>query len=542
MAFVRFLYFWICTAIAVSNLIEERSFGQDEQQAIEQASPDDNGFFENEDFDLQEFESTQQFNNDQGVGNSQDFNDGQELENDEIDDESFNQFGDLNQQGSQVQSNLGSQDVDLNQGTNQLLLGEPEGVNSSGLTEGGLNFDDGSNERLATEEGLAFSEEVQPDPVKTAALPVVNDFAGAPPLPGTLRFLADGEGPEDYVVERGDTLFDVCDQLIDEPGYWPKLWSFNPAIRNPHFIYPGMTLRFYPGDSETPPFLQVVSEEDFVPIDRQSLDDAQLIVADLMKVDGSLDFKGVDVVGPADLEMPEGFDGKFIEAGARYQGESTQFMLPGFILGEEPESLGTVLGGINREYAIGPFSKVMIKADGVEAGQTYTVLRYLQEVEDPVEGDFLGYHYEFVAQITIENIQDDVAVGRSKIHRSAVMVGDVIVPYRSTIRSIPLYHPNGGEAVSEAHVVALSKDKTIYSGAGRMLFVGESLGVGQYYRVYQGYAKSLVGQEVLEDLNDSEIGHPVATVRIVESGEGSSIAYVVRSSRPLMVGDRLSPF
>ena len=41
-----------------------------------------------------------------------------------------------------------------------------------------------------------------------SSLPASNDFSGAPPVPGTMRLLADGEAPEDYVIEEGDTLID----------------------------------------------------------------------------------------------------------------------------------------------------------------------------------------------------------------------------------------------------------------------------------------------------------------------------------------------
>src|SRR5262249_54111051 len=113
--------------------------------------------------------------------------------------------------------------------------------------------------------------------LKAAPLPPPNDFSGAPPVPGTMRIMAEGEAPEEYLVQPGDTLFDICDQLLSEAGYWPKLWALNPEIKNPHFIFPNMRLRFYPGDDETPPYLQVVSEDDVIPIDKGDLDEAQLV-------------------------------------------------------------------------------------------------------------------------------------------------------------------------------------------------------------------------------------------------------------------------
>ena len=46
-------------------------------------------------------------------------------------------------------------------------------------------------------------------------------------------------GERIYIVEEGDTLWDVCDTFFDDPHFWPTLWAFNPQITNPHWIYPG---------------------------------------------------------------------------------------------------------------------------------------------------------------------------------------------------------------------------------------------------------------------------------------------------------------
>ncbi len=49
--------------------------------------------------------------------------------------------------------------------------------------------------------------------------------------------------PEEYLVEDGDTLWDVCDYYFGEPRRWPTVWALNPHITNPHWIYPGDVLR-----------------------------------------------------------------------------------------------------------------------------------------------------------------------------------------------------------------------------------------------------------------------------------------------------------
>ena len=45
--------------------------------------------------------------------------------------------------------------------------------------------------------------------------------------------------PEEYVVVRGDTLWDISARFLDKPWQWPAIWHANPQIANPHLIYPG---------------------------------------------------------------------------------------------------------------------------------------------------------------------------------------------------------------------------------------------------------------------------------------------------------------
>lgn len=45
--------------------------------------------------------------------------------------------------------------------------------------------------------------------------------------------------PETYVVEKGDTLWDISNMFLNDPWRWPQLWQVNPQVENPHLIYPG---------------------------------------------------------------------------------------------------------------------------------------------------------------------------------------------------------------------------------------------------------------------------------------------------------------
>ncbi len=45
--------------------------------------------------------------------------------------------------------------------------------------------------------------------------------------------------PREYVVQPGDTLWDISARFLTKPWQWPNIWQANPAIENPHLIYPG---------------------------------------------------------------------------------------------------------------------------------------------------------------------------------------------------------------------------------------------------------------------------------------------------------------
>ena len=68
----------------------------------------------------------------------------------------------------------------------------------------------------------------------TAALLTIATFAMAAEIRG--------DHPDTYVVQKGDTLWDIAGRFLEKPWLWPEIWQANPQVANPHLIYPGDVL------------------------------------------------------------------------------------------------------------------------------------------------------------------------------------------------------------------------------------------------------------------------------------------------------------
>lgn len=92
-----------------------------------------------------------------------------------------------------------------------------------------------------------------------------------------------GDHPDTYVVQRGDTLWDIAGKFLQRPWLWPEIWQANPQIQNPHLIYPGdvISLAYLNRVTATPGPREATAQ----PINAIALSDIEAFLKDLRVVD-----------------------------------------------------------------------------------------------------------------------------------------------------------------------------------------------------------------------------------------------------------------
>jgi hypothetical protein len=236
-----------------------------------------------------------------------------------------------------------------------------------------------------------------------------------------------GEGREGvYVIKKGDTLWDLSQRFLEDPFLWPRLWQSNQYITNPHWIYPGNPIRFYPfEEARVPPAKPPeIGPPEAKPPEAKPPEakppEAKPEVARKPPEEEKPTEAVVPPVRPPEVALkPEAIP----PGEERWAGFITKEEFPGIGVVVEPKERGRLL------MAEGDIVYLAFKTkDPIEIGEQFTIFRISPVIKHPLTGEKLGRKVSILGECKIIGAED------------AMYTAQIFKSYRSIERGDRLTH------------------------------------------------------------------------------------------------------
>ena len=202
--------------------------------------------------------------------------------------------------------------------------------------------------------------------------------------------LADNH-PNEYVVQVGDTLWDIAATFLKDPWFWPEIWHINTQIANPHLIYPGDVLALVYIDGQ--PRITNVRASTY----RLS---PQARISPISQAVTSIPYEAVSA---------------FLSSGAVLEKRETD-QLP-YLLETRGDHLIAAAGNV--VYARG--------LNDAQLGSRYNVVEIGEPLVDPDDNKLIGYQGKFIGEGTLRRTGDPATVALTDTSQEAVP-GDKLIP------------------------------------------------------------------------------------------------------------------
>jgi hypothetical protein len=313
--------------------------------------------------------------------------------------------------------------------------------------------------------------------------------------------------PDTYVVQPGDTLWDIAAMFLRDPWYWPEIWQINPQIENPHLIYPGDILSLAYLDNGSP-------------------------VVQLTR--GPAGTSGVVRLSPTIRTEP-------IEEAIPtipYETLSAFLSRPAVLDPDELDGLPYIfahpdglLGSAGRD--------VYVRGNDEPEGTIFSVVHRGEALIDPDDGVLLGYQGIYVGRGRIERTGDPSTVYLTETAREAA-TGDYLM-HETTVRPANFF-PRAPESAVEGRIISVVDGVSVI-GQFQVVVINrgarDGLAPGHVLSVYKTGA--YVSDPTLDSrFSDEKVRLPdemEGTTMVFRTFDRISYALVMEATRELRVLD-----
>jgi hypothetical protein len=303
---------------------------------------------------------------------------------------------------------------------------------------------------------------------------------------------AEQEGPVIYVIKQGDTLWGLSERFIQDPYYWPDMWSKNRWVTNPHLIYPGEKVRVFPDRLE------------FVP-------KGQAVGAVVQKS------------APAE-KSPDPMKDVASEKSYPIYGSE------GFLMEKDARPFGKIIG-IHHDRILAGVDDIVytdIGAEqGVKGGEKFSVFRRDATVSHPLTSEVMGTKIIPLGVLQITDIERKSSRAIITSSFREISPGSYLRPYRENrrreislkassreLRGYIVESYSGTTIISAGDIVYIDLGSAQGAEPGNMLYIVRDVTLDQSHT--EGRVDKLP-QELLGAVVILETGNKVATALVVKS-------------------------
>ena len=315
-----------------------------------------------------------------------------------------------------------------------------------------------------------------------------------------------GDAPERYVVKRGDTLWDICEDLYTNPWVWPKVWQMNPHITNPHWIYPGTELRVY--------YEVARYYEEGTAVEETAVAEGAPVVEEITPPPPPL---------PPPPKVPTITFSEIDQVG--------------FITPFVPEGKGLILGGKRQRTLIGAADKIYVQfREGAqpEVGDRFFVFRTSLLFKHPITNKDVGYLNTILGVLEVVLVAPDHAKAVVVSSFEDMSANDKLMPYKKRSEEIALQP--GAERI-EGNII-LAEWGTVIIAQLQVVFIdlgaNDEIKAGHRFEVFQE-PKALTSQ-------DEEIVlsiQPIGELLVLAVEQETAAAVVTEALREFTPGERV---
>ncbi len=322
--------------------------------------------------------------------------------------------------------------------------------------------------------------------------------------------------PKQYIVKKGDTLWDISGRFLTKPWLWPRLWNMNRQIKDPHWIYPGDIIHLIWVNGQ--PRLSLdrggMAGKKVIKISPRIRTEEQVKPIPTVEYDELAPFLQADVVADTDYDIQHA----------------------PYVLGENDDQSLVMSQGQN----------IHVRGK-LKEGMRYGVYHVGDTYKDKNTKEALGRPLELLGIVEpVSSYDGDISEAEVVTSYNGIHQGDRVLPLLEESSVDAFFSPEPGELSQPGEIIDVPQ-KTTYVGRFDTVIINkgqrENLKPGDVFAIVQPGAKVVdhgpsdvtyedrtgMGKKIMDKKNTRLQGDHIGEVMVVKVYSKTSLAIVMNS-------------